>query len=97
MQWKSTQYDLLEAAVAEMTRSFVVRVFTNLLFGAGFVDARPGDDGNEEALLFVTGLMCACWSARCCLQARLRYLVKFAARVGVHNVVCKLWSSLHLT
>ena len=77
--WKSRQHDVLEAGVAEMTRSSVVtvRVYEICCWALGFVGARVRW---EDVHLVVTRLM-ACWGARCYLQAHIRYLVKLVARV----------------
>ena len=64
-------------AVAEMTRSFVVRVYEICCWALGFVGARVRW---EDVRLVVTSFI-ACWGARCCLQAHIRYRVKFVARV----------------
>ena len=84
MQWKPRQHDLLEA-VAEMTRSFVVRVYEICCWALGFVGARVRW---EDVRLVVTSFI-ACWGARCCLQAHIRYRVKFVARV----LECLLFAS----
>ena len=70
---------MLEAGVAEMTRSSVVtvRVYEICCWALGFVGARVRW---EDVHLVVTRLM-ACWGARCYLQAHIRYLVKLVARV----------------
>ena len=76
---------MLEAAVAEMTRSFVVRVYEICCWALGFVGARVRW---EDVRLVVTSFI-ACWGARCCLQAHIRYRVKFVARV----LECLLFAS----
>ena len=85
LQWKPRQHDLLEAAVAGMTRSFVVRVSEICCWALGFVGARVRW---EDVRLVVTSFI-ACWGARCCLQAHIRYRVKFVARV----LECLLFAS----
>ena len=76
---------MLEAAVAGMTRSFVVRVSEICCWALGFVGARVRW---EDVRLVVTSFI-ACWGARCCLQAHIRYRVKFVARV----LECLLFAS----
>ena len=72
-------------AVAEMIRSFVVGVYEICCWALGFVGARVRW---EDVRLVVTSFI-ACWGARCCLQAHIRYRVKFVARV----LVCLLFAS----
>ena len=68
-----------------MTRSFVVRVYEICCWALGFVGARVRW---EDVRLVVTSFI-ACWGARCCLQAHIRYRVKFVARV----LECLLFAS----
>ena len=68
-----------------MTRSFVVRVSEICCWALGFVGARVRW---EDVRLVVTSFI-ACWGARCCLQAHIRYRVKFVARV----LECLLFAS----
>ena len=68
-----------------MTRSFVVRVYEICCWALGFVGARVRW---EDVRLVVTSFI-ACWGARCCLQAHIRYRVKFVA----HVLECLLFAS----